>query len=106
MRQLFDFTGATFGVIPMTSIDLTMAPTWTGAHIFAAGVTTTTLAGSGAFGCNGQPPQASAAIGVGVVTTAATSTTPFGYVTQAQADDIVNRLNAIRAALIANGIMV
>lgn len=49
-----------------------------------------------------QPASASqAAVGV----TAATSTTPFGYTTQAQADGIVTLLNEIRAALVAAGLI-
>jgi hypothetical protein len=40
-----------------------------------------------------------------VLTTAATSTTPFGFATAAQADHMVANLNAIRLALIAAGIM-
>jgi hypothetical protein len=106
-------------------IDLSIAPTWTGAHIFAAGVTMqvaswttlsfavgtsltvgTTATVTGGFGCNSKTAQTAAAIGAAVVNTAATNATPYGYVTQAQADDIVTRLNTIRAALIANGILV
>lgn len=96
-----------------------ITPTWTGAHIFAAGVTMQAASGTtltfsvgtdltvvAKFGCNGASPQASASIGAAVSTTAATNTSPYGYTTQAQADDIVNRLNAIRSALVANGIMV
>ena len=45
-------------------------------------------------------------VGAAVVDTAATTTTPYGYATQAQADAIVTRLNEIRAALIAYGVVV
>jgi hypothetical protein len=36
-----------------------------------------------------------------VTTTAATSTTPYGYATSAQADAIVTLVNELRAALVA-----
>jgi hypothetical protein len=65
----------------------------------------TTATVTGGFGCNGTTAQTAAAVGAAVVGTAATNITPYGYATQAQADDIVTRLNTIRAALIANGIM-
>lgn len=100
-------------------LDQSITPTWTGAHIFAAGVTMQAPAGAtltfsvgtdltvvAKFGCNGATPQAAASIGAAVVGTAATNSSPYGYATQAQADDIVTRLNTIRAALIANGILV
>jgi hypothetical protein len=106
-------------------IDLSIAPTWTGAHIFAAGVTMqvasgttlsfsvgtsltvgTTATVTGGFGCNSKTAQAAAAVGAAVVNTAATNAAPWGYATQAQADDIVTRLNTIRAALVSNGILV
>ncbi len=58
------------------------------------------------FGCNGAAAQTSATAGAAVATTAATNVSPFGYTTAAQANDIVTRLNSIRTALIANGIMV
>jgi hypothetical protein len=38
-----------------------------------------------------------------VTTTAATSTTPYGFATAAQADALVTLVNEIRATLIANG---
>lgn len=40
-----------------------------------------------------------------VITTAATSTTPFGFATAAQADAIVTLVNAMRTAMIAQGMM-
>lgn len=40
-------------------------------------------------------------VGAAVGTTAATNTTPFGYTTQAQADDLVARVNQLRADVIA-----
>lgn len=40
-----------------------------------------------------------------VTTVAATSTTPFGFTTAAQADHIVELLNLIRTRLIALGLM-
>lgn len=40
-----------------------------------------------------------------VTTTAATSTTPYGFSTSAQADAIVTLVNEIRASLVAFGII-
>lgn len=40
-----------------------------------------------------------------VITTAATSTTPYGFATAAQANNLVTLANAMQAALIAAGIM-
>lgn len=164
-RSVFDYIGATQGVIPITSIggdgttittfyradgtfavpdypvgadptatvgltatngtsedfmradaapalNVGIVPTWTGVHTFTAdtafaGITTTTTATIGTgFGCNGKTAQTAAAVGAAVVSTVATNVVPYGYATQAQADDIVTRINTIRAALIANGILV
>jgi ABC-type uncharacterized transport system substrate-binding protein len=66
------------------------------------------------FAANGETPQAKAAVqaapGADVVGTAATQTTPWGFATQAQADDLVTRVNELnvlvkelRTLLIANG---
>lgn len=100
------------------ALDQSITPTWTGAHIFAAGVMMQAPAGTtltfsvgtdltvvAKFGCNGATPQAAASIGAAVTNTPATTSTPYGYATQAQADDIVARINTIRAALVANGIL-
>lgn len=57
------------------------------------------------FGCNGKTPQTAAASGGAMATTAATNAAPYGFTTAAQADSIAVKLNAIQAALIANGIM-
>jgi hypothetical protein len=75
-RSVWDYTGMGVGTIPTVSL-------------------------GGSF-----TPKPAVAIGAAVVTTAATNSSPYGYATQAQADDIVNRLNVIRAALVANGILV
>lgn len=40
-----------------------------------------------------------------VTTTAATSTTPYGFATAAQADNLLALVNEIRATLVANGQM-
>jgi len=72
------------------------------------------LAAAAEFAANGETPQGKAAVqadpGADIVSTAATQTTPWGFATQAQADDLVarvNELNALvkelRALLIANG---
>lgn len=61
---------------------------------------------SAKVGLHGTAPtaQRSGAAQVAVATTAATSTTPFGYA-EAQANAIVALLNEIRAALVAKGII-
>ena len=69
------------------------------------GATFTTLRATGAFGCNGATVKTAAASGGAMATTAATNVSPFGFTTAAQADSIAVKLNAIQAALIANGIM-
>jgi parallel beta-helix repeat protein len=57
------------------------------------------------FACNSKAPQTAYASGGSVATTASTTTSPYGYTTQAQADGIVTLLNNIRTALVNNGIM-
>jgi hypothetical protein len=57
------------------------------------------------FGCNGKAAQAAVASGASIVTTGSTNAAPFGYTTAAQADRIVTLVNAMQAALIANGIL-
>jgi hypothetical protein len=64
----------------------------------------TNLSATGTFACNNAIPQMSVYVPT-VVTTAATSTTPYGYVTAAQANDIVTKLNTIITALQNNGIL-
>lgn len=99
------------------AIDQAITPTWTGAHAFSAGITGTTINFSSSitgdslvavngFGCNGKTAQTEVTVNAAVVNTAATNITPYGYTTQSQADDIVTLLNQIRAALVANGILV
>ena len=94
-----------------------IAPTWTAAHAFSAGLTGTTAALSGAvsgdsltavngFGCNSKAAQTEVTVNAAVAGTASTNVAPFGYTTAAQADAIVTVLNQIRAALIADGILV
>lgn len=70
----------------------------------SVGAVTFVVAGGG-FGCNGKSAQSSVASGGAVSTTGATNTTPFGYTTAAQANDIVTKLNTVIAALVANGIL-
>jgi len=57
-------------------------------------------------GFHGAPPTArrAGAAQAAVATTAATSTTPFGY-SEAQANAIIALLNEIRAALVEKGII-
>lgn len=57
----------------------------------------------GKFAANNSTPQAAATVqaapGANVTTTAATQTTPWGYATQAQADDLVGRVNELNVLL-------
>jgi hypothetical protein len=88
------------------ALNLTTPYTFTNT-LQAAGITSSTsLTATTGFGCNGKTAQTAAAIGAAVVGTAATNAAPYGYATAAQADDIVSRINTIRSALIANGILV
>ena len=48
---------------------------------------------------------AKSAFGAQVVGTATTQTTPFGFATQAQGDDLVARVNAMLTCLINHGLM-
>ncbi len=49
--------------------------------------------------------QRSGAAGAAVATTAATTTSPYGFSTLTQANAVVTLVNEIRAALVAYGIM-
>jgi hypothetical protein len=99
------------------ALDQGIVPTWTALHIFSAGIQGTTINFSSSitgdsliavngFGCNGKTAQTEVTVNASVATTAATQTLPYGYSTQAQADNIVALLNQIRAALVSNGILV
>lgn len=56
------------------------------------------------IGFFGATPVAKQTVGAAVASTAATNSSPYGY-SQAQADAIVARLNEIRAALVAHGLI-
>jgi hypothetical protein len=87
------------------ALSLTVPYTFTNT-LTAAGITSSTsLVATTGFGCNSKTAQTAVTAGAAVVNTAATNVVPYGYATQAQADDIVTRLNTIRTALIANGIL-
>jgi UDP-N-acetyl-D-mannosaminuronic acid transferase (WecB/TagA/CpsF family) len=49
--------------------------------------------------------QRSGAVQAALATTVSTTTTPYGYTTQAQADAIVTLVNEIRATLVQNGMI-
>lgn len=109
------------------ALSLSITPTWTGAHIFSAGVTTTTLGMSGAltgatsgafstaltvgttltvtggFGCNTKAAQTAAAVNAAVAGTAGAA---YTATEQTMLNDLKALLNQIRAALVANGIAV
>ena len=90
-------------------INLGITPTWTGLHTFSLGISATsgvfsaTMTVGTGFGCNGKPAQTSATANAAVSTAA-------GVVYTAAEQAILNAnstlTNQIRAALIANGIMV
>lgn len=62
------------------------------------------LASTGAFGVNGATPQTPAASG-GAISPTATQTTPWGFGSSADFNALVALVNAIRTALVNNGIM-
>jgi len=109
--QNSDSVDITGGAINGTPIGQNVTAAGSFATLTASGATLgpTTVTGAatvtGPFGCNGKPPQSAAPIAT-VATTGATNTTPFGYTTAGQANDIVTKLNLIIAALKANGIAI
>jgi len=103
-------------------LDQAITPTWTGAHIFSAPVTFqvasgttltwsvgtaltvgTTATVTGGFGCNGKTAQTSASANAAISATAGAA---YGATEQGMLNDTKALLNQIRAALIADGIMV
>lgn len=66
----------------------------------------TTLQSTAGFACNGKLPQTSYTVGTAIASTAATNTSPYGFTTAAQANDIVAKLNSVIVALKNNGIIV
>lgn len=56
------------------------------------------------IGFFGTTPVVKQTVGAAVASTAATNSSPYGY-SQTQADAIVARLNEIRAALVAHGLI-
>ncbi len=60
----------------------------------------------GMFGANGNAAVGKATAAAAVATTGATQTSPFGFTTAAQANNIITLLNQIRGALVAAGLMV
>lgn len=96
------------------AISQSITPTWTGAHVFSAGITGTTinfsssitgdsLVATNGFGCNGKTAQTE------VTVNAAISDTAGGTYTAAEQTMLNNLkalLNQVRAALVANGICV
>ena len=91
------------------ALNLGIVPTWTGAHTFNAGISatsglfSTTMTVTGGFGCNGTTAQTEVTVNSAVSGTA-------GALYTATEQGIINAssalLNQIRAALIANGILV
>ncbi len=95
------------------ALSLGITPTWTGAHTFTlattmaalsatSGVFSTTMTVAGGFGCNGTTAQTEVTVNAAVASTA-------GVLYTATEQGIINAssalLNQIRAALIANGIL-
>lgn len=54
----------------------------------------------------GAEPVQRQTVGTSVISTAATSTTPFGFATSTQADDLSNTVRLIRTALINYGLII
>lgn len=71
------------------------------------GVLETSQAASSKLGFFNAAPivQPADAAQAAVVTTAATQSTPYGFVTQAQADALVATVNAMRTALVNLGLI-
>jgi hypothetical protein len=92
------------------AINLGIVPTWTGAHTFTVSNTamlslttsTTATIGTG-FGCNGQAAQTSASVNAAISATAGAA---YTATEQGMLNDMKALLNQIRAAGIANGILV
>lgn len=103
------------------AIDLGISPTWTAAHSFSAGVSTTTLAMTGAltgatsgafsttmtvgggFGCNGKTAQTAYTVNAAISATAGAT---YTATEQGMLNDLKALVNQLRSALIANGITV
>jgi hypothetical protein len=85
------------------ALSLSITPTWTGAHNFSAGLSGTTAALSGAFGCNNKAAQTSATVNAAIAGTAGGA---YTATEQGLINGTVTLLNQIRAALVANGIAV
>lgn len=107
------------------ALSLGIEPTWTGAHTFSSGLTTTTMAASGAvsgstatfsgaltcttctpsgaFGCNGKTAQTAATAAAAI---SATAGALYTGTEQGMINDLKTLTNQIRAALVADGIMV
>lgn len=71
-------------------------------HIVARKLEADTM---GFFGATPTEAQLAATAQSAVATTAATSTSPFGYTTSAQANGIVTLLNQIRSDLVTLGLI-
>jgi hypothetical protein len=103
------------------ALSQSITPTWTGAHTFSAlltanaGVSASTLASTStlttttsatigtAFGCNGKTAQTAATANAAI---AATAGAAYTATEQGMLNDLKALTNQIRAALVANGIMV
>lgn len=113
--HLTDDADMTFATDTLTVTKIA-ATTLTGTLTFADAVNVVTNATTGtkigtattqkiAFHNSTPVAQRAGAAQAAVSTTGATSTTPFGYTTAAQADAIVTLVNEIRAALVEKGII-
>lgn len=97
------------------ALSVAITPTWTGAHTFSAGLsaaglastttlTTTTSATIGTgFGCNGKAAQTAATANAAISATAGAA---YTATEQGMLNDLKALTNQIRAALVADGIMV
>lgn len=96
------------------ALNLGITPTWTGLHTFSAGLSSgaisatsgafsTTMTVTGGFGCNGTSAQTEVTVNAAVAGTAGAA---YTATEQGIINDSSALLNQIRAALIANGILV
>jgi hypothetical protein len=84
-------------------LDLTITPTWTGAHVFTSSVTADSLVATNGFGCNGKTAQTEVTVNAAVSGTAGAA---YTGTEQTMINDLKALVNQIRAALIADGVLV
>jgi hypothetical protein len=85
------------------ALNLGITPTWTGAHTFTSSVSADSLVAVNGFGCNGKTAQTEVTVNAAVTGTAGAA---YTATEQGMINDTQALVNQIRAALVANGIVV